>query len=182
MRFLIKLLTCWIPGRKRRRAVRARLQTQWLSRELRRKARSVGKGLWCGGSVKVYCPAVELSDHVNFNGAFLTGRGRIRIGRYFHSGFGLTILSESHEYEGSAIPYDETFRIRDVEIGDFVWLGVNVTVLPGTRIGKGAIIQAGSVVHGTIPDYAIAGGNPAKVFAFRDKAHFDALEVAGAFH
>ena len=63
-----------------------------------------------------------------------------------------------------AIPYDETFKYKDVVIGDFVWIGSNVTILPGTTIGEGAIIQAGAVVHGEIPPCAIVGGNPAKDF------------------
>ena len=55
-------------------------------------------------------------------------------------------------------------------------------LLPGTTIGDGAIIQAGSVVHGEIPPLAIAGGNPAKVFAWRDKEKYDAHFAAGRFH
>jgi len=70
---------------------------------------------------------------------------------------------------------------RDVEIGDCVWLGARVTVLPGAKIGEGAIIQAGAVVHGEIPPCAIAGGNPAKVFAWRDRAHYEELKAKGAF-
>jgi len=38
------------------------------------------------------------------------------------------------------------------------------------------------VVHGNIPAYAIAGGNPAKVFAQRDVAHFERLKAEGKFH
>ncbi len=180
--FLSKFLTWWIPGSARRREARRKTRSWFWSRELRRKAIIQADSLYCGGPVGVCCPNVEISDHANFNGGQLLGRGRIRIGRYFHSGRGLIVMTENHNYEGESIPYDNTFRVKDVVVGDFVWVGVDVIILPGTTIGKGAIIQAGSVVHGAIPDYAIAGGNPAKVFAFRDKAHFDALERKGAFH
>ena len=71
---------------------------------------------------------------------------------------------------------------KDVTIDDFVWLGSRVTILPGTKIGEGAIIQAGSVVHGEIPPYAIAGGNPAKVFKYRDIEHFKKLKAEGRFY
>ena len=54
-------------------------------------------------------------------------------------------------------------------------------ILPGTKIGEGAIIQGGSVVHGEIPPYAIAGGNPAKVFKYRDIEHFKKLKAEGKF-
>ena len=44
------------------------------------------------------------------------------------------------------------------------------------QIGEGAIIQGGSVVHGEIPPCAIAGGNPAKVFKYRDIEHYNKLK------
>lgn len=179
--WIAKIAVAFICDAERRRKTKSRIRSWLYGRKLRRKARLAGD-VWCGGPVRVYCDKVELGEHVCFNGASLLGRGRIRIGRYFHSGFGLVIMTENHEYEGKAIPYDETFRVKDVTIGDFAWLGINVTILPGTRIGRGAIIQAGSVVHGEIPDYAIAGGNPAKVFAYRNKERFEKLAAAGAFH
>jgi acetyltransferase-like isoleucine patch superfamily enzyme len=50
-----------------------------------------------------------------------------------------------------------------IEIGNDVWLGARVVVLPGTVIGDGAVISAGSVVSGIIPPRAIVSGNPARV-------------------
>jgi len=54
-----------------------------------------------------------------------------------------------------------------VSIGNGAWLGARTTVMDGARIGEGAIIGAHSLVKGTIPDYAIAFGTPAKVHAQR---------------
>ena len=105
------------------------------------------------------------------------------VGNWFHSGVGLKIFTRNHNYDrGEAIPYDKTFVQKEVVIGDFVWIGAEVILLPGTKIGEGAIIQAGSVVHGEIPPMAIAGGNPAKVFAWRDREHFEKLKAEGKFH
>lgn len=55
----------------------------------------------------------------------------------------------------------------DVEIGNDVWLGQNVIILNGLRIGHGAIIAAGSVVTRNVEDYAIVGGVPARVIRKR---------------
>lgn len=55
------------------------------------------------------------------------------------------------------------FHNRPITIGDKVWLGANVTVLPGVTIGDGAVIGAGSVVTKDIPANVIAVGNPCKV-------------------
>jgi acetyltransferase-like isoleucine patch superfamily enzyme len=62
-----------------------------------------------------------------------------------------------------------------------VWLGSRVTILGGVTIGEGAIIQAGAVVVSDIPKYAIAGGNPAKVFKYRDIEHYERLKAENRF-
>ena len=51
----------------------------------------------------------------------------------------------------------------DTIVGNDVWIGQNVTILPGVHIGNGAIIGANSVVASDIPAYTIAVGNPCKV-------------------
>ena len=52
---------------------------------------------------------------------------------------------------------------RDIEVGHDVWLGYGAMVVPGTRIGNGVIVGAGSVVRGDVPDYTVVAGNPAHV-------------------
>lgn len=58
-----------------------------------------------------------------------------------------------------------------ITIDDDAWLGVGVTVLDGVRIGKGAVIGAGSIVTHDIPDDAIAVGVPARVLKRRSEMH-----------
>lgn len=55
----------------------------------------------------------------------------------------------------------------DINIGNDVWTGMDVTILPGVTIGDGAVIGAASVVTKDVPPYAIVGGNPAKVLKYR---------------
>ncbi|MEJ9220547.1 Vat family streptogramin A O-acetyltransferase [Paenibacillus glucanolyticus] len=55
----------------------------------------------------------------------------------------------------------------DTVIGNDVWIGQNVTVMPGVHIGDGAIIAANSVVAKDVPPYHIAGGNPCKIIKKR---------------
>ena len=59
--------------------------------------------------------------------------------------------------------------------------GSRVIILGGVTIGEGAIIQVGSVVVSDIPDYAIAGCHPAKVFKYRDKEHYYKLKQEESF-
>ena len=59
-------------------------------------------------------------------------------------------------------PKDRIFTAKEVVIGDNVWLGEFVSILPGVTIGKGTIVGANSVVSKSLPDYVIAVGSPAK--------------------
>lgn len=64
----------------------------------------------------------------------------------------------------------------DTVVGNDVWIGQNVTVMPGVHIGDGAIIAANSVVAKDIPAYHIAGGNPCRIIRKRfDDALIDYL-------
>lgn len=116
-----------------------------------------------------------IGNNCHFNGMKVTGLGPCEIGDNFHSGFGCIILTSQHNFYGKNLPYDNTHIIKDTKIGDNVWFGINVTILPGVSIGNGVIIQAGSVVVNNIPDLAIAGGHPAKVFSKRDIEHYNKL-------
>ncbi|MFD3489301.1 CatB-related O-acetyltransferase [Streptomyces sp. NPDC058690] len=55
----------------------------------------------------------------------------------------------------------------DTVVGNDVWFGYGSMVLPGVRIGHGAVIGAGAVVVGDVPDYGIVGGNPARLIRTR---------------
>jgi virginiamycin A acetyltransferase len=55
----------------------------------------------------------------------------------------------------------------DTVVGNDVWIGQDATILPGTRIGDGAIVAAKAVVGGTVPAYAVVAGNPARVRRIR---------------
>lgn len=118
---------------------------------------------------------LNLGDNCHFNGMTTGGAGIVTIGDNFHSGPECVIWTENHNINGLALPYDDTYVIKNVLIGDNVWLGRRVMILPGVTIGDGAVIQAGSVVVSDIPSLAIAGGSPAKVFSMRNKEHYDNL-------
>ena len=61
----------------------------------------------------------------------------------------------------------EAFSRGDINVGDDVWFGYGATILSGVRIGRGAVIGAGSVVTKDVPPYAIVGGAPAKLIRYR---------------
>lgn len=147
-----------------------------------KKVKSIGKDVRINYKCKFTSNTV-IGNNCHFNGMKISGRGAVTIGDNFHSGEDVLIIVQNHNYDnGKRLPYDDTYIIKDVTIGKNVWIGSRVIILPGTEIGDGVIVQAGSVVHGKIPPLSICGGNPAKVFKYRDKEHYDELESAGLYH
>ena len=179
---IVKILTFFIFDKKARKNAKKYIKTRIYGYQVFKNTKNIGKNLFVGGFSRT-TKNTFLSNNVSFNGMQIHGGGKVTIGQYFHSGVECLIITQNHNYDtGDAIPYDESYIYKDVEIGDFVWIGSRVMILPGTKIGEGAIIQGGSVVHGEIPPYAIAGGNPAKVFKYRDIEHFKKLKAEGKFH
>ena len=74
-------------------------------------------------------------------------------------------LTNTHDYEKN--PMWQTTIFRPLEIGNFVWIGYGVVVLPGVKIGDNAIIGAGSVITKHVPANAIVAGNPARIIRYR---------------
>ncbi len=158
------------------------LKTKYWTYRVRREVSKVGYGLRVNGRSNA-TRKTYLGNNVNFNGMQITGGGEVKIGNNFHSGPDCLMISQNHNFNcGTAIPYDSTYIFKDIVIKDNVWLGSRVIVLGGVTIGEGAIIQAGSCVVSDIPDYAIVGGHPAKVFSYRDIEHYEKLKSAGSFH
>lgn len=102
--------------------------------------------------------------YLGFNTSLLNG-GKILIGDNVLIASNVLISSENHGMDPeSPIPYmDQPLLSKDVVIGDGVWIGQNVCVLPGVNIGEKTIIGAGAIVTKSIPSYCIAVGNPAHI-------------------
>ena len=177
---IAKLLTFWLPiPRGRRRCLRHRLRSFFIRM-------TIEKGVMLGEGVRVHekshlTSGSSAGDHTGIINLDVQGSGHIRIGRYSMIAWDVLAMTSNHDFNGEGIPFDGNDIIKNVEIGDYCWIGARTMLLPGTRIGDGAIIQGGSVVHGVIPPLAIAGGNPAKVFAYRDAAKFERLKAEGKF-
>lgn len=159
------------------------LKRLYYTKIVKLQAKSYIEPLWVNGKTRVNRNTM-LGRNVSFNGLTIWGEGRVGIGNNFHSGVDVWIFTANHDYDhGNCIPYDNQRNvIKDVIIEDNVWIGSRVTILPGTRIEEGAIIQAAAVVVSDIPKYAVAGGNPAQVFKYRDIEHYEKLKMDCNFH
>ena len=99
--------------------------------------------------------------YINYN-LTLVDDGQIFIGDHAMIGPNVTIATANH-------PIDPELRLRglqynkDVHIGDNVWIGAGVTIVPGVSIGNNSVIGAGSVVTRDIPEGVVAVGAPCRV-------------------
>lgn len=106
--------------------------------------------------------------------------GGVYIGSYSGLGRRCNLFSAEHRYyKADAIPVDDVRIAKPVWIEDYVWIGHNVAILPGIRIGEGAIVGLGSVVTRDVAPLSIVMGNPAKIISHRDKKHFEQCKVEG---
>ena len=113
--------------------------------------------------------------HINHN-AYINAIGGVVIGDNTHISRNLTLYSYSHNYEGEALPYDETTIEKPVTIGKNVWIGMDVKIIPGVTIGDGAVIGLGTVVSDDVPSCAIVGLPKQRIIKYRDKNHYEYLE------
>lgn len=99
-----------------------------------------------------------IGDHV-----FLDGRAPIIVGDHVDIASQVLIYNSEHDLEKE----DFSARLEPVEIGDYVFIGPRAIILPGVKIGRGAVVGAGAVVTKDVSDFAIVGGVPAKVIGER---------------
>ena len=95
---------------------------------------------------------------------YITCQGGVEIGAHVMSASNLSIISSEHQYQDVDLPImDQGSKHAPIKIGDDSWIGINVTILSGTTIGKHCVIGANSLVRGDFPDYSVIVGNPARV-------------------
>lgn len=136
---------------------------------LRHGARNdVGRSVALERGVTIYCKGgLTIGDNCNINtGVILDGRGGLVIGAHVTIAPQVAILTADHDPQTP----DFAGRHRPVNIGTNVWLATRAMVLPGSTIGEGAVVGAGAVVHGVVPDWTIVAGNPAKHVADRSRS------------
>lgn len=113
---------------------------------------------------------IKAGIYVGLGKNFIMHNRVLTIDDYLMMGEDVMFLGSGHGFDRLDVPMgqQESKEKTPLYIAGDVWIGARVVVLPGCkRIGHGAIIGAGSVVTKDVPDYAIVGGNPAKLIRFR---------------
>lgn len=96
-------------------------------------------------------------------GNLFMSEGGVTLGRDVLLAPHCKLITRQHTFGELGKPiYDQAMEYGQIVIEDWAWLGAGTIVLPGVRIGKGAIVGAGSVVSKSVPAFEIWAGNPAR--------------------
>jgi acetyltransferase-like isoleucine patch superfamily enzyme len=150
---------CWL------RAVE--ISRNWSDITLHGCALDRGVVLLCSGDPRRNKIEIGHGTYIN-RYTILDAHQGISIGRDVMIGPHCFITDGDHGTAPGGSVKSQPMTTNPVIIEDEAWLGAHVTILPGVRIGRGAVIGAGSVVTHNIPAGAIAFGSPANVHRQRD--------------
>ena len=143
--------------------------------KLAKKLRGFAAGLYidrCGRDVDVGRKAklsakLQLGDRSSI-GDFSHLQGDITIGSDVMMAPRCALIADDHRFEDVSRPMNtQGTKAQKIVIGNDVWLGYGVIILPGVTVGDGAICAAGAVVTKDVPPYGIVGGNPARLIKMR---------------
>ena len=111
----------------------------------------VGERTWVGPYVVIY------------------GNGGVRLGADVMIAAHSCLTSVGHGHSDLSRPMmHQPIEVAPIVVEDDVWIGMNCTILPGVRIGRGAIVAAGALVRRDVAPYEIVGGVPARTLGRRD--------------
>lgn len=136
-----------------------------------------------GGHIRInskchICKNVEFTvaqgAELNMDGVFIgpcvsiSCHEGVEIGRHTQLAGGVAIHDNNHNFDDCDTPIcKQGFCSEKITIGEDVWVGTHAVILQGVKVGNHSIIGAGSIVTKDVPDWAIVGGNPAKVIRMR---------------
>ena len=120
--------------------------------------------LICTAVIRNKGVGIRIGNNTGINqGAYIGGQGGVIIGDYVIIGPGVKIFSEDHQFSGEDYIKNQGEKREKVIIGDNCWLGSNVTILAGVKLGVKTIVAAGAVVNKSFEGNCIIGGVPAKL-------------------
>jgi acetyltransferase-like isoleucine patch superfamily enzyme len=126
---------------------------------------TIGSGSTLHMNARFYNPAGIIigADTIIGEGAVLDGRAAIHIGNHVDFASEVMVYNSQHDTASDDFHAVST----PVHIDDYVFVGPRAILLPGVKIGKGAVVAAGAVVTKDVAPFAIVGGVPAKVIGER---------------
>jgi acetyltransferase-like isoleucine patch superfamily enzyme len=136
---------------------------------------TIGSRTFLGGDISLSVAEggkIELGEDCSLNrGCIISALSKVSIGNAVRIGEYSSIRDNDHATDGDGPIWRNGFHTAAVVIEDGAWIGKNVTIMPGSHVGAGAIVGANAFVKGMIPPRAIVVGSPAKVVRMRDASN-----------
>jgi acetyltransferase-like isoleucine patch superfamily enzyme len=126
----------------------------------------------CTGSLDTLGRGVKIGNNSGLgSSSFLGAAGGITIGNNVIMGNSVRFHSENHIFSDTdTLIRKQGVTNKGIVIEDDCWIGAGSTFLDGVVVGKGSVVGANSLVNKSIPPFAVAAGNPARVFRTRPEA------------
>lgn len=152
-----------------------RLRWQMRNAKFRRGLKSIGERVRISEPAEMFpLEKITIGSNVVIHGpALIEANGGVCIGSNVAIARGCQILTSNHIYDGEALPWDHASIHKQVVIGDNVWIGTDVIILPGVTLHEGAVVGAGSVVTRDVPACGVVAGNPARIKKYRDVERYE---------
>ncbi|MGC8925416.1 MAG: acyltransferase [Calditerrivibrio sp.] len=117
-------------------------------------------------NIKIHYDLITLTSFAVSGNCYIQAYNGLICGKNFLFAPGVKIITSGHDFKDISKPT----KNEPVIFGDNVWIGANVVILPGVRVGNNCVIGAGSVVTKSfVDDNLIIAGNPAKVISKREE-------------
>ena len=122
-----------------------------------------------GALLLPYDGSITMGDDCTVNPyTVLYGHGHLKIGNGVRIATHTVFVPANHVFADPDVPIHRQGRTQEgIEIEDDVWIGCNVSILDGVRIGTGSVVAAGSVVTHDVEPYSVVAGVPAKTIRRR---------------
>lgn len=132
---------------------------------------TIGSGVFVGRNTILSCKngdiVIDDGANIGFNCEIFSA-SRVRVGRDTLMAAYTYLVGGDHLYDRVDVPVLHQGRTaRGIDVGDGAWLGAHVVVTDGSTVGRDAIVGAGAVVVGEVPEFAVAAGTPARVLRDR---------------
>ena len=154
------------------------LYQKWFHLRLKKMGVSLARTTLIKGKCQITGGTISIGPETIIQSSSLDGRGGLKIGRNVIIDQA-TILTAQHDIDSPTFPT----LYCPVEIGDYAILFYHSVILPGRKIGMGAVVGAGAIVSRDVPDMAVVVGNPARVVRYRKDIHSECdLLVMGGYN
>lgn len=156
----LEFIKKFIPSKRKREQIKQQIIFLEKTGSVSELNCTVGKCTYCGKNVQVFDTGTKI-------GSFCSLADNINIGLSSHP---LNYLTTSPFMYVDLLGYNDKCReiyTKPVEIGNDVWIGSNVSIMMGVKIGDGAVIGAHALVNKDVPPYAVVAGVPAKILKYR---------------